>query len=187
MKKVLIIMIISIFLISLASAEIIFTQQPKELYNFGDVVNLPLKITTLSDIQKFFTLNLICNGIDTEIHKEYITLKAGDEKSITPSVPITKLFITTSGSCKLKSTLGSEFVLTNEFKISDIINVKVTSEQKEFSPGENIAINGEAVKENEEMVNGFIEAKVLSGDGSAEIDYTDTVNNGYISLNMSLP
>lgn len=187
MRKIIILLTLVILLSSLASAEIIINQQPKDLYNLGDIVTLPTKITTSKDTSNFFDMYLICNGIQTEIHKEYIVLSAGQEKQITPSIPLIKNFIgRTTGTCKIKSILEGDYILTNEFKISDLINIEIKTEKTEFDPQENIVLEGEAIKENQEAVKGFIELK-LTNKNSSIFEMLNTVNNGYFYINFSLP
>ena len=123
MRK-LIFILIFLSMLSFASAEIVLTKQPSELYNLGDKITIPIKITTFEDIQKLFTMKLICNGIETEIYKEYLFLSSGEEASRTPSIPLIKDFIGRStGTCKIKAVFGEEIKLTNEFKISDEIKI----------------------------------------------------------------
>jgi len=182
-----IIPLVLILLISLASAEIIINQQPKEIYNLGDTITLPVKITSLVKMNNLFTMNLICNGIETEVYKEYIFLSAGEEKKREPSIPLIKSFIgRTTGTCKIKTMLGEESQLTNEFYIFDSIKVEIKTEKTEFKPEEEIAIEIEAIKENNELVKGLVEAKV-EGNFSEQIEFLDTVNNGYAYITFKMP
>ena len=146
--------ILAVFLISLVSAEIVISQQPKELYNMGEVVEIPVKIVTAIDINNFFSTHLICNGIETEVQKQYIYPRAGEQEEINSAIPlITSLVGRTSGTCKIKFILGEEYALTNEFEISDMINIRILSDAREFDPGKDIIIEGEALKKNGQAVN----------------------------------
>jgi len=186
MRKIIISLIFAILFVSFVSAETIITKQPENLYNLGDIINLPVKITSLTDINKLFTMNLICNGIETEVYKEFISLSAGEEKQRNPAIPLIKSFAGKStGTCKIKIQLGEEPVLTNEFQISDFINIELKTEKTEFAPEESIVIEGEAKREDGKLVEGIIEVKVID-DGSEAIKISDTVNNGYFFLNFSL-
>ena len=123
--------LILICLVQLTSADMIIQQQPAKDYSMGDVVTIPIKITTSVGINQFLTVNLICNGVETNVHKEYIVLEAGNERQSTITIPLIKDFTTrSSGTCKLKAKLNEEFVLTNEFKISSDITVKILSTKK---------------------------------------------------------
>lgn len=185
MKKIINLTILAIFMISFASATIVIKQQPEGTYNLGDTVNLPVKITTVTDLSEVLTMSLICNGVENEIYKEYFVLSAGEEKQRSPSIPLIKEFIGRStGLCKIKTSLGEEFELTDEFKISDKIEVTVKTENSEYSPGEIVIIEGYATKENQKPVKGFIRITLGNNDSSSEI--LDTVNNGYFYVEIPL-
>jgi hypothetical protein len=76
--------------------------------------------------------------------------------------------------------------LTNEFTISDVIHVEAEIEKSEFAPGEGIVIEGSAVKENGENVQGFVDLVALSEDLKESFKMTDTIKDGIIDLNFSL-
>ena len=187
MRKIIFLLIFAILLSSIASADIIITQQPEGLYSLGDTINLPIKITTLTDTKSLFTMNLICNGIQTEVYKEYILLSAGEEIERNPSIPLIQSFIgRPTGTCVIKTILGSETGLTSEFEISDLIIIDLKTEKEEFAPEEEIIIEGEVKKENGEIVQGIVELKVISENASL-VEKLDTVKNGYFYLNFLLP
>ncbi|MFQ5532068.1 MAG: hypothetical protein ACE5ES_05630, partial [Candidatus Nanoarchaeia archaeon] len=141
--------ILTVFLISVVSAEIILTKELESFYNLGDIVDMPVKITSLNNLKGFFTISLICNGQEIEIHKQYVMLSTGEEKEIKPLIPLIRSFIGRStGTCTIKSSLGEEYVLSNEFKISNLIIVKPKTEKTEFLPEQSLIIEGDAKKEN---------------------------------------
>src|SRR3989338_1779491 len=122
---------------SFVSAGMVITQQPKEFYNMGEIISIPIKINTATGIAyNVFSVELICNGIETEIWRQpIVNLQAGEEREIVPSVPlITSLVGKTTGICRIKAILGEEYKLTNEFEISDSITLKLTTESREFEP-----------------------------------------------------
>ncbi|MFQ5531226.1 MAG: hypothetical protein ACE5ES_01280 [Candidatus Nanoarchaeia archaeon] len=179
-----------VFLISFVSAEILINQEPESLYNLGDIINLPVKIATLSEIKGAFTMDLICNGIETEVYKADVELSAGEEQNINPIIILEKNRIGQStGICKIKSALGEEFTLTDEFTISNVISVEIKIEETEFSPGESVIIEGTAVKENGNNAEGFVELNIVSGpvNDTSNIQVLETVNNGYFGINLTFP
>jgi len=187
MRK-LIFILIFLSMLSFASAEIVLTKQPSELYNLGDKITIPIKITTFEDIQKLFTMKLICNGIETEIYKEYLFLSSGEEASRIPSIPLIKDFIGRStGTCKIKAVFGEEIKLTNEFKISDEIKIILKNEEKEFYPEEKIEIEFEAIKKDNSLVEGFVNATIEGGNLTEALEIYDIVNNGYGYITFSMP
>ena len=188
MRKLILILFFITLFASFASAEVLVTQQPKGLYNLGDTMSIPVKITTLTDISELFTMRLICNGIETEVYKEYLILSAGDEKKREPYMPLIQSFIGKStGTCKIKISLGAESQLTNEFQITDLIKVELKNQQTETAPGKEVLVEIEATKENGKAVNGLLELRVLGGNSSENIEVFDTVRNGYGSVTFSFP
>jgi len=197
MRRTIIFLISVILLTSLASADIIINQQPKEIYNLGDIINIPTTIKTTNNIQGSLQMDLICNGPTINFYKNGISLVAGQEKKIDASIVLTKDTIgTITGKCKIKASLVGEFVLTNEFKISNILNINLDTTKTEFNPGTTIFIEGTAVKENGEGVEGFIEIKLssiqITNQTSNETTSTtslvlaDSVNNGFFSVEVPL-
>ena len=187
MKRGIIFLALILFISSVISAEIIINQQPNEIYSLGDTINIPITIKALSDLSGSFEMNLLCNGHDINFYKNGIQLSYGEEEKITPSLVLTQEVIgDITGTCKIKATLaGEEPRLTNEFKISNVINLGIKTNHTEFTPGENIFIEGYATKENNKDVNGFIGIKIISSDGE-ETDYLETIGNGFFSMNLSL-
>jgi len=177
-----------ILLMQLISAEIIIVQNPNNIYNLGNIISIPIKITSLSETGNAFTIKLICNGAETEVHREYIILSAGQETERNPPIPLIKNFIgELSGDCKIKYIYGGEIKLTNEFLISNRININITSSKKDFSPEEQIIIEGVAKKINGEEVNGFVEMQTYPEDGLKTISASNTVKNGLFTLTFAVP
>jgi len=154
MRKTLFALVFVILLTSFISAEILINEQPKEFYNLGETITIPVKITTLVTLNTFFEMNLICNGIESIVHKEHIDLSAGGEEKLTPSIPLIESFIgRTTGTCTLKASLETgDIFVTNEFKISDIIEIRRLNEQEEFQPSENLIVEGEAIKDKKIII-----------------------------------
>ncbi len=188
MKRVFVILVVSLFLLSSVSAEILFTKQPNELYNLGDKIFSSVKVKTLENSEGSLNINLICNGIETEIYKEYLVLSAGEEISRTPTIPLIKSFIGHStGTCKLKATFGEELILTNEFKISNEIIVSLKSEEREFYPEQEIVIEFDATKEGGSLVDGFVNVTVEMKNSAEGMKIFDSVNKGYGYITFEFP
>lgn len=185
MKKIIIPIIFLLLFSCMVSAEIIISTQPEELYNIGDTISLPLKINTLTNIEEFLTMNLICNGIETEIYKEYISLSSGEEVERDPFIPLILDVVDRPGSCVIKIILDEENKLTSEFEISDAILVELKTEEGEFVPGESIIIEGDAKRKNGENVQGIVELSIINqNDTIAET--VDTIKNGYFHFELAL-
>jgi hypothetical protein len=176
-------------LISFTSAEIIVKQQPKEVYNLGDSVNVPITVKTISGVSKVFEMTLICQDIQRQFFKDGVSLNPGEEKTFTPTLLLTKEEIgNTLGTCKIKGQLGEDYILTNEFEISNLINIQADTDNLEFNPGEYFIIKGNAQKANGADASGFLNIEILSGlNDSNDIRQLETIGNGFFSVNISLP
>ena len=93
MKKVVFSFLFAVMLISVASAEITFDQQPEKIYNLGDRINIPLTITTSEGIYDFMEIFLICNSTQKEVAEENIALPANEAMNVQKSVLLIKKFI----------------------------------------------------------------------------------------------
>src|SRR3989338_1869710 len=82
MKKLLIFGLFFLFFLSSVSAEILVLQQPQNVYNYGDILSVPFKVKTTGNFAGNFDVNLICNGIQTNIYKNGLFLSPGEEKQI---------------------------------------------------------------------------------------------------------
>ncbi|MFH1325525.1 MAG: hypothetical protein ABIH49_02015 [archaeon] len=186
--RVIIASVIFLFLmVSTVSAEIIFDQQPGEVYNLGD--NFPVFVTLKPnvDVTGNFDMNLICNGQEVNFYKNPVIISAGEEKKIEAALILRKDFIgNLTGNCKIKAILGGDTAPTNQFKVSDMVEIILRTGKTEFNPGENILIEGDASKENNKGVNGFVDLAVM-GENSANQTYKGTVNNGYFAINFAFP
>ena len=189
MGRIVLSLVFLIFLISAASADVIITQQPNEIYSLGDTISIPVKITTLTNIASSFTINLICNGLETLIFLERtLILSAGEKVERNPKILLNQDVIgRPTGTCVLKAILGSEtFELTDSFEISDYIDIAITEQKSEAAPKENIVLEGNAIKKNGEAVQGIGELRIIR-DNETVIENIDTVKNGYFYFNFSFP
>ncbi len=189
MRRIILVLCFVILLSSLVSAEvdIIINKQPDAVYNLGDSFSIPLTLKSLSEITGNLEMSLICGGKSTTFYKNGVKLSAGEEQRMNPVLVLTKENIGfTKGTCKIKTTFGEQYVLTNDFKISDVLTINLKSGEGEFEPGDEIIVEGEVTKENGELVNGFIDLEILSGNKSQNT-YIETVNNGFFSIKFTLP
>ena len=172
---------------SFASAEILINQQPEEIYNLGDSLSIPITVKSLGYLSGMLQMDLICEGHQINFYKNGVGLSAGEEKKMEASLILTKEMISElKGSCIIKIGLKEDYILTNEFKISSLIYLEVTSEEKEFEPGKSLSIKGGAVKENGKNVKGFIELKT-GENSSANLNQLETINNGFFLINSTIP
>jgi len=189
MKKGIFILMFGVLFISLASAQIIIEKQPNEVYNLGDSVQVPVTIKSLTDVAEVFQMDLLCNGHEINFYKNGIDLNYGEQIKIVPapSLVLTKNIIgEVKGKCKIKCYLGEEDpIFTDEFTISSLIHVTLSTEKELFNPGDYFIIEGDVIKEGGKEVEGFVDIKIVSN--SSELNQQAAVSKGYFSSNISLP
>jgi len=187
-EKGLVVLIFTILLTSFISAEIIFTQPLKSSYNLGDTVFVPITIKTLTGVSGVINMNLVCNGTEIGFYKNGINLVAGAEKSLDSSLVLIRSIIGgNQGTCKVKVILGSDYTLSNEFKISNLLTIGGVMQKSIFNSGENVQITGKVTRETGENANGFIDANIITNDINQNITQSATITNGVFGMNISLP
>ena len=190
MRAIIVSLVLGILLASMVSAgltEIIMLQQPNDIYNLGDTIEIPVAIKSTMDISGSFQMDLICSGHSTNFYKNGIKLAYGEERKMDTSLVLTKEEIGgILGDCKIKGIFREDEVLTNEFTISDSITIDMTNTETEFTPDGSMVIKGGALKANGKDVDGFISLEMMMANFSG-INQLETINNGFFSINISLP
>lgn len=189
MKKIrlLTVLMLTLFLFPLISARIIINQQPEEVYNLGDVISIPVTIVASRDTLGSLNIDLICQGEKVNYKLGIPSLSSGEEYKTDIYVPLIKNEIEElKGICKVQVHLGEDYVLTNEFRISDLILLEIDFQVLEFDPGEDLLIEGQATMENNKLVNGLIELSIVEGN-TLILNHFETISNSFFSINASLP
>lgn len=177
-----------LFLISFASAEIILQEQPRDVYNYGDLISVPVTVKTVGGVSGTITMDLLCSGKNVNFYKNSVLLSAGEEKRLDASLIVAKDFIgEIEGACKVKISLSDDYILTEDFEISHEIAVTSTTKRVEFNPGESILIKGDATKRNGNGANGFLKVRVGSENSTDYIEKIETVQEGFFSVNVTFP
>ena len=157
MRSVITILVLVIFFAQFASAEMIISQQPIEVYNLGDVLDTSITLTTSKGIYDYLQISLICNNYKTILPKEEISLAANGELIVEKSIFLINKFIgSTVGTCKIKVALEDspqDSIFSNEFEISNSLNIESRIEEKDFEPGDDILINGNVTKKKRKAGN----------------------------------
>jgi len=189
MKKFFILFVLGMFIISSVSADIIILKQPQKVYNLGSILNIPIKINALNDIDDFLSASIVCQGFQREIHKEYVSLETGEEKEIEVSTPIRiNLLGSFKKKCKIKFNLSGKYVLSDDFLVSNVIHINITNKKTKFAPGEPLLIEGSAIKEDKTPVNGFLNLSLTNKkDNSSKIIFENSVSEGYFYTEYELP
>ncbi|NCN86243.1 hypothetical protein GW932_00250 [archaeon] len=183
-KGVVIFVILGLFLISFVSAGVTLEKEPLSLYNLKDKIEITAKITpvgTLSDLVIFY---LSCDYGETEVYKEFLFSETEITKDIV--IPLVKEFIGDSiGTCTIKYKIGEDKeVLSDEFKISNLININFDLNGEQYEPGNIIMMNGTAFRENEKAVDGTVEIRV---EGEKEIFVSGEVIEGNFLVKVPFP
>ena len=59
--------------------------------------------------------------------------------------------------------LDGTYFYTSQFQISNVVNVTVTSPEREFQPGNQISLSGTAIKQNGQNINGMANINITFG------------------------
>jgi hypothetical protein len=181
-------LVLLIFFISSVSAEIIFTQSLKPTYNLGDTVFVPITIKTLTGISGVVEMNLVWNGTEINFYKNGINLISGAEKSLDSSLVLIRNIIGGSrNTCRVKVVIGSDYALSDEFKISDSLKINGILRETVFDSGMSIPITGKITRETGENANGFVEASIITNDINQNVTQIAPITNGLFAMNISLP
>ena len=191
MRSVITVLVLVIFFAQFASAEIIISQQPIEVYNLGDVLDTSITLTTSKGIYDYLQISLICNNYEAILPKEEISLIANSELIIEKSVFLINKFIGLAvGTCQIKVSLEDSpqnFLFSNEFEISNSLDIESSIEKKDLEPGDSILINGNATKKNGKPVTGFVNFTLMLPDLSEYGSYQGTIIRGDFSINIPIP
>ncbi len=197
MRRLVISAILIIFLVSLVSAEgnIFIYNQPsqEQIYNLGDIINVKARITPDSEVGSY-AVDLICNGIIKNPSPATGFIYPGSSNEIDFKLVLSKSPLALGelfGDCKIIITFihsdeSKESSPTNDFKISNLMTIRVTSTQTEFEPSKELVIKGQVAKESGGTGSGFVELQLLDGNNSI-VTQTETVTNGYFMINTTLP
>lgn len=142
-KKIGALSIIVLFAISFISAEVFFSQQPREIYNLGGEI----LITIGTDGEEgWATLELVCDGASRMIFFNFL---GENDRSTKISVPLSNKFLRgIMGNCKILLKFNEVEKSSLDFIISDSINVDLRANKKVYNPGEIVEIFGEVSKPN---------------------------------------
>ncbi|MBU0761052.1 MAG: hypothetical protein KJ600_02410 [Nanoarchaeota archaeon] len=168
---------------TLTSAELLLGQT-ESLYNFGDKFEITIKISSQKYTSNFLTASLICSGKQIEIYKSPHTVESGSEKEILISTNLDKFLVEDAqGDCFIRAKYGGEESESQKFEITKSIGVTLTMNGILFDPGDQVNVNGNAQKANSELLEGFVEIKILGIDFS----FTGKTKEGQFNLSFTIP
>lgn len=150
MKKVYPFLLIFI-LLPLVNSQIIFQESPDEIYNYEDFIFTSFQIQKEILSRGYVEARLICEEDSNLIFKEF--------NEFNPNKKITFSFSSLAsikGDCSIEARFDEEKEKTDNFQITDKIDVEFELNNKFFSPLEEIKINGTTTKKNNRKLNGII-------------------------------
>jgi hypothetical protein len=155
-------------LLPLASAQIIFQNTFGSVYNVGEVINSTVSVSRQISMSDYLDSYLVCAGVSKLVSRDYLKLNPNQAQTVNIDFPASM-----EGQCYFNSVFDGESQKSENFLISSNININYHLNDLSFFPGDNFSLNGSAIKNNNEPLNGVL---ILS---SPEIvNKTIAVTNG---------
>ncbi|MBS3066864.1 hypothetical protein J4205_03485 [Candidatus Pacearchaeota archaeon] len=147
-RGLLIAFIMLFFMVSLVSADVFLIQQPKDVYNYGD--NLEVLLGSDGG-EGWVSIDLVCSQGFKTLYFQYLY----GETEIPITLPLTSKFLKDlTGECYLSITFEDLVKKSSTFLITNRINVDVKFNRVDFFTNENITFTGVASKANKQPVTG---------------------------------
>ena len=179
-----------LLVIPLVSSAVLIEDDFRSTYSVGDKVELDFSVSSNSFVSDFVDSYLKCDGKSVLIDKRYVFLD-NDKKSFSLEFPVLS-----EGDCRFRVAFRNENDESEEFEISEDIEIEYGLNGKYFSPGEEIIINGTAKKANGDKYSGLINlnidgliqksAEVLSGDFSFSYTIKENARPKKYKLELSV-
>jgi hypothetical protein len=187
MKKEVLIVLLAMFALPFASAEI-FVSQPASLYNVGDEFNINVTVISSENMNNFFSAKLVCaqDNItgEAEIFKSPYSVKAGQQKVVNLAGTFDNFLIgTLDGKCFLKAVYGSQEASSKGFEITRKINVNIAIDKIILGPGEKFNVSLSAIREDSKPADGFAELNIPG----LELTSYGKVTNGKFNYQFAIP
>jgi len=180
--KLILLAVLIVLAMNMISAEIMLSQ-PQAIYNLGDSLGVSATIKASQDSSGFFELSLNCENGSQNFYRSPLSLKADEERKIETSLVLTKSVVLGAGNCDLDASFIDESKQSQQFKVSDKVDVSLNVDNLSVDPSKEVIVKGNAKKENNQQVEGFLELKIENTD----IGITQAVVNGSFIANFSFP
>jgi len=165
-----------LFVLPLASAQIVFENNFNGVYSVGDLVHVNISIQKPVSTSSYLETSLTCGGSNFLVGKNYVSVFGGGMKFVNFDFPISIY-----GNCYLKSTFDGDSQSSQQFNVSKDIKINYDLNKISFSPGDNFSIKGTAIKANGELLNGTLK---ISSPGLLE--KTIAVSKGKFNYNFEI-
>jgi len=177
MKVKVIFFVLLLFVLPLASAQIVFENNFNGVYSVGDLVHVNISIQKPVSTSSYLETFLTCGGSNFLVWKNYVSVLGGGRKFVDFDFPISIY-----GNCHLKSTFDGDSQSSQQFNVSRDIKINYDLNSISFSPGDNFLIKGTATKANGELLNGTL--KIFS---PGLVEKTIAVSKGKFNYNFEIP
>lgn len=189
MRNTIVLLASVMILTSLASAQIIFDEQPASVYNLGETVNLPITIKPLQKTTGILEMNLVCQDNLINFYKNGVSVNAGVEKKLDAALILTKSNIQTlKGTCEIQATLASQQATSQSFTVSDLLTLNAGIEKTSLKPEEKILIQATLTKESGQETNGLVDISVYEkGNANPILTKIGTISESALEANLTIP
>lgn len=147
-------LVVFLFFMHFAFAEITIDSMNVYVYNIGEKVNLKGALVFNEDLEGSMNIDLRCDNNTLPAYFTLLDLAAGEVYEYNLDVPTRESLI---GVCNFLVTvhgLVEDFVKESQsFTITNELNVDVTSDKLVLNPGDLLSIHGSATKANGELID----------------------------------
>ena len=187
MKKIYLTLVMALFLLSFAQAQVSLDKAPEEIYNVGELLEISVKINPEPIFQDRLTITLDCGENEkTELHKQYHYTET--EKTISIQLPLTREYIGNSlGECVVDAKYSNtKESISKNFKISELIIMQIKDISQRIAPGESVTLEGSLKTESgNEVKEG--EVTISSNFNGKKVEVKTKVENSSFSTKFNVP
>ncbi len=181
MQKIVLLLAI-LLLMPLAMADISISP-PISIYNFGDVLNVTIGVTSTTGSNGFVSIKIACSQQELELYKSPLQMKPGEQRSISLVTKLEKSLLNgLQGECLLKASYAGQESMTKQFLVSSDADVTIALIGNSI-PGSIVQLSGSALKKNGLPLEGSAELKIPG----LSLISTSTAFKGAFAFNISIP
>ncbi|MBW6442806.1 hypothetical protein K0A97_03465 [Patescibacteria group bacterium] len=164
--KVLFILLVSLTLFPLVSAQIIFKDYPQGVYNWGDILEVNFSIKKQESFSGFMDVKLICGSKSFLLYRVPVSLNSNQKKYFSFFWEEKNLV---GSNCRISVLLDEIEEKSDYFRISNQIDVEAEINKFSFNPSEFLFLEGEAKKKNGDLVDGFAKISFMGSYHQIEV------------------
>jgi hypothetical protein len=143
-----------VFFVYSVNAAILIDDDFNRNYNVGDAVELKFSLKDEGKVSGFVESYLRCDSDTVLVDKRWVFLE-GDKKDFDLEFPLREV-----GDCQFRIEFLNDEAVSDEFYISDEIEIVYSLNDKYFFPGENVFVSGSLNKSNGDSYNGVVDFKL---------------------------